>query len=592
MFPYSELCNPQSAFKSPVADNLQTAFFPIYDSLSPLDLSRYLCGDMMTTRTVSAETINDADLVAGSLAGNRDAFGQIIVRYQSLVCSLAYSATGSLSQSEDLAQETFVAAWNQLAGLREPEKLRAWLCGIARNLIGKALRRQGREPSHAAEPLAAVDESPAPGPLPSDHLISQEETAILWRSLERIPEIYREPLVLFYREHQSIETVAVNLDLTEDAVKQRLSRGRKMLQEQVLAFVEGALARTNPGQAFTIAVLAALPITLATSAKATTLGVAAAKGGAMAKGTLLGSVAGVLFGPALGVLCGYFGMRTSLKNACTPRERAFVIRYSKILTAAVVIFTATLLLSGFLAGPLWKQHPVVFIALELTITLAYGIFVTVSTWRYGRAYARMRDEERQLHPESFGIETLPLVWEYRSRTTLFGLPLVHCRSGKLPGKKAEPAIGWIAFGEVAYGILFANGAVAVGGISLGGVSVGIISFGGFGFGLLAFGGLAVGGIALGGAAIGLIASGGIALGWHAAMGGVAAAHELALGGAALANHANDPVAREFSMRYRWLDFTQGTPRNVFYTVCFAPVFLQVLAWNWWRRKMQKRAARN
>ena len=65
--------------------------------------------------------------------------------------------------------------------------------------------------------------------------------------------------MLFYREHQSIEAVAQNLELSEDAVKQRLSRGRKMLHEQVLAFVEGALEKTNPGQAFTLGVLATLP---------------------------------------------------------------------------------------------------------------------------------------------------------------------------------------------------------------------------------------------------------------------------------------------------------------------------------------------
>ena len=107
----------------------------------------------------------------------------------------------------------------------------------------------------------------------------------MWRSVERIPETYREPLILFYREHQSIETVAANLELSEDAVKQRLSRGRKLLQEQVLAFVEGALARTNPGQAFTLGVLAALPITLASSAKAAAMAAAAAKGSATVTGT-------------------------------------------------------------------------------------------------------------------------------------------------------------------------------------------------------------------------------------------------------------------------------------------------------------------
>src|ERR1035437_7278907 len=233
---------------------------------------------MMTT-AMSVAAPNDAELVNESLAGNRDAFGQIVARYQSLVCSLAYSATGSLSQSEDLAQETFVTAWKQLRDLREPEKLRSWLCRIARNLTYDTLRQHGREPSHHGEALDEISESHSPEPLPMDQTISNEEQAILWRSLARIPEIYREPLVLFYREHQSIEAVSEKLELTEDAVKQRLSRGRKLLHEQVLAFVEGALEKTNPGKVFTLGVLAALPA-LTISAKAATLGAAAAKGSA------------------------------------------------------------------------------------------------------------------------------------------------------------------------------------------------------------------------------------------------------------------------------------------------------------------------
>jgi Sigma-70 region 2 len=60
----------------------------------------------------------DDELVAQSLDGNRDAFGRIVSRYQSLIYSLAYSATGSLGQSEDLAQETFIMAWKHLRQLR------------------------------------------------------------------------------------------------------------------------------------------------------------------------------------------------------------------------------------------------------------------------------------------------------------------------------------------------------------------------------------------------------------------------------------------------------------------------------------------
>ena len=185
---------------------------------------------MMTTEAMQTAEFNDAELVTESLDGNREAFRRIVERYQTLISSLAYCATGDVSQSEDLAQETFVSAWKQLADLREPAKLRPWLCSITRFLISKEFRRQGREPSHAAESLEAVEEWVSPEPLPPDQVIGEEEKAILWRSLERIPEIYREPLVLFYREHQSIEAVARDLELTEDAVKQRLSRGRKLLQ--------------------------------------------------------------------------------------------------------------------------------------------------------------------------------------------------------------------------------------------------------------------------------------------------------------------------------------------------------------------------
>ncbi|MGD0615915.1 MAG: sigma-70 family RNA polymerase sigma factor [Verrucomicrobiota bacterium] len=103
---------------------------------------------------------------------------------------------------------------------------------------------------------------------PLAQAISREEETILWRSLERIPETYREPLILFYREHESVERVAQVLELSEEAVRQRLSRGRKLLHEEVVTFVEGALRQTAPGRAFSGAVLAALPLAAGTAATA------------------------------------------------------------------------------------------------------------------------------------------------------------------------------------------------------------------------------------------------------------------------------------------------------------------------------------
>jgi Sigma-70 region 2 len=110
-------------------------------------VSSHLGGAMITAHMkFTPASISDADLVQSSLTGNSGAFSEIVVRYQTLICSLAYNATGSLSRCEDLAQEVFLTAWKELRQLREQSKLRSWLCGIARRLTANTRRREGREP--------------------------------------------------------------------------------------------------------------------------------------------------------------------------------------------------------------------------------------------------------------------------------------------------------------------------------------------------------------------------------------------------------------------------------------------------------------
>ena len=120
-------------------------------------------------------------------------------------------------------------------------------------------------------------------------------------------------------------------------------------------------------------------------------------------------------------------------------------------------------------------------------------------------------------------------FEYKSKRTLFGLPLVHINCG--PGLRW--ARGIIAVGNVATGL-----------VALGGVSAGLLSLGGVSLGLLlALGGVAAGSIAIGAVAIGLLTLGGVTLGWLSiggvakgtfALGGVVAASKVAIGGVASA----------------------------------------------------------
>ena len=523
---------------------------------------------MMTT-TMSTAANNDADLVAATLSGNRDAFGHIVSRYQSLICSLAYSATGSLGQSEDLAQETFITAWKHLRHLRERNKLRAWLCGIARNRINNSLRRDGREPVHSAEPLEEIHDSASIEPLPHDQAIGKEEEAILWRSLERIPEIYREPLVLFYREHQSVENVATALELSEDAVKQRLSRGRKLLAEEVAAFVEGALARTNPGKAFTLGVVAALSgITI--SAQAATIGIAAAKGGAAAKSAGTMGLLAAIFSPLLIVFGNYIGYRIGMDEAHSEEERQFIKTFYRRILIVTLTLTAVLGVGLLFLRQPHFSNAAKFGMLFMGAVIFYLLTVFVSM--FFASAGRRNYYSKILAEKHAGVIPKPAL-EYRSHATFLGLPLVHIRIGDRFDMLQKPVKAWIAMGNIAIGGLFAFGGIAVAPFAIGFCGIGLIPFSGIAIGLIPIGGIALGGWTYGGLAIGWQSLGCFAIALNTAAGNIAIARDYAMGHIAVATHVNGAIpdlksllpswyssGGEFLQRYSlWMNFLWITP---------------------------------
>ena len=122
----------------------------------------------------------------------------------------------------------------------------------------------------------------------------------------------------------------------------------------------------------------------------------------------------------------------------------------------------------------------------------------------------------------------PYHYEYRSKCTLLGLPLVHIHLGY----GLRRARGIIAIGNVATGL-----------VAIGGFSAGLLSIGGLGIGLLTLAGLAAGGLAVGGVAFGLLAAlGGGAFSLGAALGGCAVSRFVAVGGAAVGQYAGGAAA--------------------------------------------------
>jgi RNA polymerase sigma-70 factor (ECF subfamily) len=83
---------------------------------------------------VTGPEAGDRVLVERTLAGNAVAFEQLITRYQQAVYATAYALLRDAHAAQDVVQETFLAAYRTLAKLKNPDRPRPWLTGIARNL--------------------------------------------------------------------------------------------------------------------------------------------------------------------------------------------------------------------------------------------------------------------------------------------------------------------------------------------------------------------------------------------------------------------------------------------------------------------------
>ena len=358
------------------------------------------------------ETTSESELLQASATGDKDAFGVIIGRYQSLVCAVTYSATGDVGASEELAQETFIRAWKNLKQLEHPTKFRAWLCAIARNLAHSSSRSR-RKAARLPEGGATLS---ANAPAPDEVASQKERQEIVWNAVGRIDPKYREPLVLFYRRQQSVSEVAADLDLSEDAVRQRIHRARQLIKAELSSLVEETLTRSGPGKVFAIAVVAALPAIVTPTASAAVAGVAA-KGAPAAKTVVATGLTGAILGPILGVLGGILGSWCSIKNTKSPRERRFMIKMTILLWVLLTLLIGiplVLMLSGAVPrSSYWVCFVVFFVVLVPLIFWANAhqrqIQIADGTYR-PRQYTPRRITRPNIYGSLSGSIFGPTIW--------------------------------------------------------------------------------------------------------------------------------------------------------------------------------------
>jgi RNA polymerase sigma factor (sigma-70 family) len=224
--------------------------------------------------------------------GDEAAFRRLVDGSANTVCSIALAIVRNVQASEDIAQEVFLAAWSNLKKLRNPASFLPWLRQVTRNQAHLWQRAHGRELTDETALASALDARPSA----ADHLLASEERRVLSEALDRLPDDAREVLILYYREESSARQVSLLLGISEEAVRQRLSRARGLLREEMLSRFATTVTRTAPGAAFGNVIAAAL----VTSAPAASLAAAGATAATIAKATLIGGALG-WFGVLLGM---------------------------------------------------------------------------------------------------------------------------------------------------------------------------------------------------------------------------------------------------------------------------------------------------
>jgi RNA polymerase sigma-70 factor, ECF subfamily len=161
-----------------------------------------------------------------------DAFIQLMDIYGEEIKRLIFTFVKNWPQAEDLTQDVFVTLYTKLETFRGESNIRSWIYSIAINKTKDYLKSWHYRKIQVTDKLKG--ESSSEKNAVEFHVISNTEDRILYESVLHLPLKYREVILLHYYKEFSIRETSEFLSLKEATVKTRLSRARKLLQDQFM----------------------------------------------------------------------------------------------------------------------------------------------------------------------------------------------------------------------------------------------------------------------------------------------------------------------------------------------------------------------
>ena len=177
----------------------------------------------------SAESVDDPEVIREALAGSSKAFGKIVRRYQGDVRMIVSKWIQCPAAADDIAQDVFVAAYENLNRFDDQRSLRSWLIGIAKNKAKLHLRSEARRRNHELAPLQNQIQRWKAQELEGEVFNDASERVSLSRCIEQLAPESKRLIEKHYFDGMTLESIARESNRTGGSLRMMLLRIRKAL---------------------------------------------------------------------------------------------------------------------------------------------------------------------------------------------------------------------------------------------------------------------------------------------------------------------------------------------------------------------------
>jgi RNA polymerase sigma-70 factor (ECF subfamily) len=175
---------------------------------------------------------DDQNLIRCTLAGQQEAFGQLVCKYQDRLYNGLVQILRSEADAEDAVQDAFVLAFTKLDSFQGKSAFFTWLYRIGYNVAISRIRRRKQTVSLSGDGERQFDFE-SDGPAPADRMEQDEDSRQLTAALDRLSDDHRSILVLREMEEMDYDAISEVLDLPIGTVRSRLHRARSALREEL-----------------------------------------------------------------------------------------------------------------------------------------------------------------------------------------------------------------------------------------------------------------------------------------------------------------------------------------------------------------------